>query len=64
MQRIGADVVSRVADELDGLATFDLAVVHLGLPLAEPSAAHAIEARRHASSSFPLRFVGHAGRVL
>ena len=44
VQRIGVDLVSRVADELDGLAAFDLAVVHLDLPLAEPSAAHAIEA--------------------
>ena len=44
VQRLGADVVSRVADELDGLAAFDLSVVHLDVPLAEPSAAHAIEA--------------------
>ncbi|MHB1139869.1 MAG: GNAT family N-acetyltransferase [Microthrixaceae bacterium] len=44
VQRIGADLVGRVADELDGLAAFDLAVVHLDLPLADPCAAHAIEA--------------------
>ena len=44
VQRIGADLVSRVADELEGLAAFDLSVVHLDLPLAEPSAAHAIDA--------------------
>ena len=44
VQRIGAGLVAQVADELDGLVAFDLSVVHLDVPLADPAAAHAIEA--------------------
>lgn len=44
VQRIGTDLVGRVADELDGLAAFDLAAVHLDLPVADPAAAWAIDA--------------------
>ncbi|MEA2349004.1 MAG: hypothetical protein QOG62_2791 [Thermoleophilaceae bacterium] len=41
---IGADVVDRVAGELDGFDAFDLSAVHLDIPLADPSAAPAGEA--------------------
>jgi N-acetylglutamate synthase-like GNAT family acetyltransferase/anti-sigma regulatory factor (Ser/Thr protein kinase) len=43
VQRIGADLVRRVADELDGLSAFDLAAVHLDLPVGDPAAADAID---------------------
>jgi hypothetical protein len=39
--RVGADLVDRVADELDGLQAFDLAAVHLDLPLSQPATAAA-----------------------
>ena len=35
---IGAEIVDRVADELDSLEAFDLAVVHLDLSLCDPAA--------------------------
>lgn len=41
--RVGEDLVDRVADELDGLQAFDLAVVHLDLPLGEPATVAAVE---------------------
>lgn len=41
--RVGPDAVDRVAAELDGLDAFDLPVVHLDLPLADPAAAVAVE---------------------
>ena len=43
VDRIGADLKDRVADELDGLTAFDLAVVHLDLPITDPSAAWAVD---------------------
>ncbi len=41
---IGADVRERIASELDALEAFDVAVVHLDLPLADPAAPAAVEA--------------------
>lgn len=38
IERIGADVLARVAHELEGLDAFDLGVVHLDLPLTDPAA--------------------------
>jgi len=43
VQRLGADLVQRVADELDALAAQDLAVVHLDLPVGDPSTAGMVE---------------------
>lgn len=40
----GAEVASRVADELEGLDAFDLGAVHVDVPLADSGAAAAIEA--------------------
>lgn len=40
---VGADLAERIADELEGLADFDLAVVHLDLPLCDPATAGAVE---------------------
>ena len=40
----GADLASKVADQLEGLDAFDLGAVHLDVPLADPAAAAAIEA--------------------
>lgn len=44
VHRVGADLVARVADELDGLAAYDLAVVHLDLPVTDPGAGAAARA--------------------
>jgi RimJ/RimL family protein N-acetyltransferase len=41
---VGADVVERVAHELDALAAYDLAVVTVDVPLEDPGAAWAITA--------------------
>jgi anti-sigma regulatory factor (Ser/Thr protein kinase) len=41
--RIGGDVVERVAEELEGLAAFDLAVVHLDVPAWLPAGSWAAE---------------------
>jgi hypothetical protein len=38
VERIGAEVLSRVAHELEGLDSFDLGAIHLDLPLADPAA--------------------------
>ncbi len=38
VERIGAELLSRVAHELEGLDSFDLGAVHLDLPLADPAA--------------------------
>jgi len=38
VERIGADTLLRVAHELEGLDAFDLGVIHLDLPLADPAA--------------------------
>lgn len=38
IERIGADATGRVAEELEGLDAFDLAVVYLDLPLSDPAA--------------------------
>ena len=43
VDHVAADLVDRVADELEGLTAFDLAVVHLDLPLWQPRAAGAVE---------------------
>ena len=40
---VGADLVERVADHLEGLQAFDLAVVHLDLPIDGPAAAGAVQ---------------------
>jgi len=37
VERVGADLVDHLADQLDDLSTFDLAVVHVDLPLADPA---------------------------
>jgi len=41
VRHIGADLVDHLAARLDELSSFDLAVVHLDLPLTDPSAAWA-----------------------
>jgi hypothetical protein len=41
---VGADLLDRIAGELDGLGSFDLPVVHLDLPLADPAAVDGIAA--------------------
>ncbi len=41
--RLGSDIGSRVADELEGLDAFDLGAVHLDIPLGDPEAPKAIE---------------------
>ncbi|MDQ1381974.1 MAG: hypothetical protein QOJ71_2693, partial [Actinomycetota bacterium] len=38
IERIGGELLSRLAHEIEGLDSFDLGVIHLDLPLAEPSA--------------------------
>jgi GNAT superfamily N-acetyltransferase len=38
IERIGSDVLARVAHELEGLDAFDLGAVHLDLPLTDPAA--------------------------
>jgi hypothetical protein len=42
VEHLGADVLTRVAHELDGLDAFDLGAVHLDVPLAEPGAGAAV----------------------
>jgi anti-sigma regulatory factor (Ser/Thr protein kinase) len=44
VDRVGGDVASRVADSLEGLDAFDLGVVHLDVPVADPASGTAIEA--------------------
>jgi RimJ/RimL family protein N-acetyltransferase len=41
--RHGADLASKVADELEGLDAFDLGAVHLDVPLDQPAAAAALD---------------------
>ena len=43
VDRLGADLVERVARELDALAGFDLDVVHLDVVLTDPAAARAVD---------------------
>lgn len=43
VEHVGADLVDRVADELEALQAFELAAVHLDLPLAAPATATAAE---------------------
>lgn len=49
---IGADLLDRVADVLDGFAAFDLAVVQLDLPLTDPAAGAATELLERQGFSF------------
>ncbi|MCW4352209.1 GNAT family N-acetyltransferase [Hoyosella sp. YIM 151337] len=38
IERFGADAATRVAEEVDGLGAFDLAVIYLDVPLSDPAA--------------------------
>jgi RimJ/RimL family protein N-acetyltransferase len=52
VERVGADLVDHLADQLDDLSTFDLAVVHLDLPLADPATGWAATAVERLGWSF------------
>jgi GNAT superfamily N-acetyltransferase len=52
VHKIGADVHERVADELEGLAGFDLGAVQLDLSLADPAAPATCEALERLGFSF------------
>ncbi|MCD9624861.1 GNAT family N-acetyltransferase [Rhabdothermincola salaria] len=43
VDRVGADLVERVEDELEGLVPFELGATHLDVALADPAAAWAVE---------------------
>ena len=47
VSQIGSDLVDRLADELDGFRSMDLAVIELDLPMHDVSAAWAVEKLEH-----------------
>ena len=63
--RVGADLRDHVADTLDSYEAFDLAAVHLDLPLADPGAAAAAEDLERLGFCFaawmPAFYSGHDG---
>lgn len=58
--RVGADVVDRVADEVESLAPFDLAVVHLDVPVAGAGSGGAVEALERLGFCFGAWLPGFA----
>ncbi len=66
IERIGADVLARVVHELEGLDPFDLSVIHLDLPLADPAASRIATALERLSFCFAawLPDFGEHGDVL
>jgi anti-sigma regulatory factor (Ser/Thr protein kinase) len=64
--RIGGDLIERVTQELEGLAPFDLAVVHLDVPIGGPAGAWAAESLERLGFCFGawMPGFGPAGDVL
>jgi GNAT superfamily N-acetyltransferase len=52
VHQVGADLATRVADELEGLDAFELGAIHLDLPLADPGAVTAIDSLERFGFSF------------